>query len=88
MTGNLASRQLNKIGLKILKRINELMFAFTFSEMGLGPLSIAITLLFGFGFLVSFAFTSKNMDTDGLLRVLYSKPLRKKDGTVEYRKGN
>tara|TARA_Y100001968_G_C19048166_1_gene567816 strand:+ start:143 stop:337 length:195 start_codon:yes stop_codon:yes gene_type:complete len=62
------------------------MFAFSFSEMGLTPLSFGITLLFGLCFLISFAYTSKNMDTDGLLRVLYSKPSRKEDGTVEYNK--
>tara|TARA_Y100001968_G_C19449136_1_gene767314 strand:+ start:529 stop:723 length:195 start_codon:yes stop_codon:yes gene_type:complete len=62
------------------------MFALTFSEMGLNPLTILLMIVFSLFFLISFAFTSQNMDTDGLLRVLYSKPQRKKDGTVEYKK--
>ena len=43
-------------------------------------------LAFGLFFFIAFAFTSKNMDTEGLLRVLYAKPVRKDDGTVEYPK--
>tara|TARA_Y100001968_G_C19352268_1_gene715272 strand:+ start:98 stop:268 length:171 start_codon:yes stop_codon:yes gene_type:complete len=56
--------------------------------MGFSPLAIAVTFGFGFFFLVSFAFRSKNMDADSLLRVLYSKPIRKEDGTVEYKREN
>ncbi|WP_269610404.1 hypothetical protein [Prochlorococcus marinus] len=52
--------------------------------MGLN-LPLVITLLvFGGFFLVSFFITSPNMDTRGLLRVLYSKPVRNADGSVEY----
>ena len=59
-------------------------FLLSFSEMGLSlPLVIIIVFLGGF-FLISFFITSPNMDTKGLLRVLYSKPVRKADGTVEY----
>ena len=52
--------------------------------MGLSlPLEIILVMFGGF-FLISFFVTSPNMDTKGLLRVLYSKPLRKADGSVEY----
>ena len=56
-----------------------------FSEMGLNPLTLVVIISFGLFFLVSFAMTSPNMDTKGLLRVLHAKPIRKPDGTVEYR---
>ena len=60
------------------------LFLFSLSEMGLTlPLIIVLTIFGGF-FLISFFITSPNMDTKGLLRVLYSKPIRKEDGSVEY----
>ncbi len=52
--------------------------------MGLNTLTIILMIIFGGFFLVSFFITSPNMDTKGLLRVLYSKPVRKADGSVEY----
>ena len=59
-------------------------FLLSFSEMGLSLPLIILLVLFGGFFLVSFFITSPNMDTKGLLRVLYSKPVRKNDGSVEY----
>ena len=61
------------------------LIALTFLEMGLNPLMITLMFSFGIFFLISFAITSPNMDTKGLLRVLNSKPLRKANGKVEYR---
>ena len=52
--------------------------------MGLSPTLIFVLVLFGGFFLISFFITSPNMDSKGLLRVLYSKPIRKADGSVEY----
>tara|TARA_Y100001968_G_C19083002_1_gene583931 strand:- start:59 stop:232 length:174 start_codon:yes stop_codon:yes gene_type:complete len=52
--------------------------------MGLSFPIIILLVLFGGFFLVSFFITSPNMDTKGLLRVLYSKPVRKADGSVDY----
>ena len=52
--------------------------------MGLTLRLIFVLIVFGGFFLISFFITSPNMDTKGLLRVLYSKPVRKEDGTVEY----
>ncbi len=60
------------------------LFVIAFSDMGLNPFIISLIALFGLFFLISFAMTSPNMDTKGLLRVLYAKPVRKADGTVEY----
>ena len=59
-------------------------FLLSFSEMGLSLPIALILVVFGGFFLISFFITSPNMDTKGLLRVLYSKPVRKSDGTVEY----
>lgn len=59
-------------------------FALSFGEIGLSPLTIVLIVFFGGFFLFSFAVTSPNMDTTGLLRVLHSKPKRNPDGTVEY----
>ena len=60
------------------------LFLLSFSEMGLSLPILVILVLFGGFFLISFFITSPNMDTKGLLRVLYSKPVRKADGSVEY----
>ena len=60
------------------------LFLLSYDEMGLNLPLIIILLIFGGFFLVSFLITSPNMDTKGLLRVLYSKPVRKSDGSVEY----
>ena len=59
-------------------------FLLSFTEMGLNIPLLIILVVFGGFFLVSFFITSPNMDTKGLLRVLYSKPVRKADGSVEY----
>ena len=60
------------------------LFLLSFSEMGLSLPLVFILVIFGGFFLVSFFITSPNMDTKGLLRVLYSKPVRNSDGSVEY----
>ena len=60
------------------------LFLLSFEEIGLNIPIILILVFFGGFFLVSFFITSPNMDTKGLLRVLYSKPVRKTDGSVEY----
>tara|TARA_Y100001968_G_scaffold270130_1_gene261191 strand:- start:143 stop:358 length:216 start_codon:yes stop_codon:yes gene_type:complete len=60
------------------------LFLLSFTEIGLNLPLIIILVLFGGFFLISFVITSPNMDTKGLLRVLYSKPVRKSDGSVEY----
>ena len=60
------------------------LFSLSFSEMGLNTPILLIMIIFGGFFLISFLVTSPNMDTKGLLRVLYSKPVRNADGSVEY----
>ena len=62
------------------------LFSLAISEIGLSPIAILVIAVFGLLFLVAFALTSGNIDSKGLLRVLYAKPLRKDDGTVEYRR--
>ena len=59
-------------------------FLLSFTEMGLNFPLVIILVIFGGFFLISFLITSPNMDTKGLLRVLYSKPVRNADGSVEY----
>ncbi len=59
-------------------------FILSFSEMVLNLPLLIILIFFGGFFIISFFITSPNMDTKGLLRVLYSKPVRKADGSVEY----
>jgi len=59
-------------------------FILSYEEIGLNLPLLILLVLFGGFFLVSFFITSPNMDTKGLLRVLYSKPIRKADGSVEY----
>ena len=63
-------------------------FLLSFNEMGLSSLTVIVMVLFGGFFLLSFAITSPNMDTKGLLRVLYSKPIRTPDGSVHYPSNN
>ena len=60
------------------------LFLLSFSEMGLSLPLVIFLVIFGGFFLISFFITSPNMDTKGLLRVLYSKPVRNADGSVEY----
>ena len=60
------------------------LFLLSFTQIGLNLPLIIILVLFGGFFLISFFITSPNMDTKGLLRVLYSKPVRNSDGSVEY----
>ena len=59
-------------------------FILSYGELGLNLPLLILLVLFGGFFLVSFFITSPNMDTKGLLRVLYSKPVRNADGSVEY----
>ena len=61
-----------------------ILFLLSFSEIGLNTPLVILLVFFGGFFLLSFFITSPNMDTKGLLRVLYSKPVRKADGSVEY----
>ena len=52
--------------------------------MGLSMPILILLVIFGGFFIISFLITSPNMDTKGLLRVLYSKPVRNADGSVDY----
>ena len=49
-------------------------FGLTFSEMGLNPILIAIIIAFSILFIVAFALSSKNMDSDGIMTWMMKKP--------------
>ena len=49
-------------------------FALTLSEMGISPLLLTIIILFSILFIVSFSFSSKNMDSDGIMDWMMKKP--------------
>ena len=44
------------------------------SQIGLNPLSIFSIVFFGVFFLVAFVISSKNMDSDGIMNWMMSKP--------------
>ena len=50
------------------------LFGFTFSEMGLGPLLIAVIIFFSSLFIIAFGLSSKNMDSDGIMDWMMYKP--------------
>ena len=49
-------------------------FSLTPSEMGISPILLVIIILFSTLFLVAFAFSSKNMDSDGIMEWMMKKP--------------
>ena len=49
-------------------------FCFTFSEMGLTLPLLAIIIAFSILFIVAFALSSKNMDSDGIMNWMMKKP--------------
>ncbi len=49
-------------------------FSLTISEMGLNPLLLAIIILFSVLFVVAFGFSSKNMDSNGIMNWMMKKP--------------
>ena len=49
-------------------------FALTLAEMGINPLLIVIILSFSLLFVISFALSSKNMDSDGIMDWMMRKP--------------
>ena len=46
----------------------------TLSEMGISPLLMGIILTFSLLFIVAFALSSKNMDSDGIMNWMMKKP--------------
>ena len=50
------------------------LFGISLSEMGLNPLTLILMLFFGFFFIISFVISSRNMDSDGIMKWMMSKP--------------
>ena len=50
------------------------LFGLTLSEMGITPLLLAIIISFSILFVLAFAFSSKNMDSDGIMDWMMKKP--------------
>ena len=50
------------------------LFGLTLSEMGISPLLLAIIISFSSLFIVAFALSSKNMDSDGIMTWMMKKP--------------
>tara|TARA_Y100001968_G_scaffold238651_1_gene222054 strand:- start:155 stop:343 length:189 start_codon:yes stop_codon:yes gene_type:complete len=49
-------------------------FALTLSEMGINPILLTIIIVFSILFIVAFALSSKNMDSDGIMNWMMKKP--------------
>ena len=49
-------------------------FCFTFAEMGISPFLLIIIISFSVLFVVAFYFSSRNMDSDGIMAWMMKKP--------------
>ena len=49
-------------------------FAIPYSELGLTPLTLAIIIIFSVFFIFAFVYSSKNMDSDGIMDWMMKKP--------------
>ena len=50
------------------------LFAIPYSDLGLSPFATFIIIVFGTLFLVAFAISSKNMDSEGIMSWMMKKP--------------
>ena len=50
------------------------LFGLTLSQMGISPILLTIIILFSVLFIVAFALSSKNMDSDGIMIWMMKKP--------------
>ena len=50
------------------------LFSLTLSQMGISPILLTIIILFSVLFIVAFALSSKNMDSDGIMNWMMKKP--------------
>ena len=50
------------------------LFSLSLSEMGISPLLLAIIISFSILFIIAFALSSKNMDSDGIMDWMMKKP--------------
>ena len=49
-------------------------FGLTLSEMGISPFLLTIIITFSILFIIAFALSSKNMDSDGIMDWMMKKP--------------
>ena len=49
-------------------------FGLTLSEMGINPILLIVIITFSILFVVAFALSSKNMDSDGIMNWMMKKP--------------
>ncbi len=49
-------------------------FGLTLSEMGISPFLLTIIITFSILFIIAFALSSKNMDSDGIMNWMMKKP--------------
>ena len=47
---------------------------FTLTEMGISPLLVTIIISSSIFFLIAFSFSSRNMDSDGIMKWMMKKP--------------
>ena len=59
---------------KLLFANHAISFCLTLSEMGISPILLAIIISFSILFIVTFGFSSKNMDSDGIMNWMMKKP--------------
>ena len=52
----------------------QFLFSLTLSEMGISPFLIVVIILFSLLFVVAFALSSINMDSDGIMDWMMKKP--------------
>ena len=50
------------------------LFALTLSEMGISPLLLTIIISFSIFFIIAFALSSRNMDSDEIMNWMMKKP--------------
>ena len=49
-------------------------FGLPISEMGLSPITLTAIIVSGFIFIIAFILSSKNMDSDGIMKWMMEKP--------------
>ena len=54
--------------------MTQYLFGLTFNEIGISPLLVFIIIFFSILFIVAFALSSKNMDSDGIMNWMMKKP--------------
>ena len=51
-----------------------MIFAIPISEMGISPITLSAIIISGLIFIIAFILSSKNMDSDGIMKWMMEKP--------------